>query len=590
MTSMTKTRRGLLPFLGAAGVLLAIGLPGCLQTSALECMGGTTECNVTCVYLSVDPANCGACGNACQPRAICVAPTDGGNLGSCECPVGNPLPDGGTTILTCNGTCTDITTDPNNCGGCAGAGGSVCPSGQVCAPTDAGSGSCELSCGTATECNGACVTLSSDPNNCGACGNICPQGYGCHATPNGTAPGTCLPDAVVACIANTSTVAPIFDSPVQPVAGPGVPGGSVPSALGILGDGLLVGAEGPLGELALENLSLVSPEAPPIGAQDPTYIEVDTRSDAGSWVYVVDGLANTLIVLTGPPSASAQVLLPDGGLQGLGLVVDGGFVFGQNTDPYPYARVNNEIFVPLYGGYPPNQMGDGGTVVRLDVTNPSAPVVVGTYDMKLVPLQTFDGGLSDPRPSQALLHEGLVYVVLNNLVVDPDTGDYDSAGPSMLVKIDPNRPPDGGLGGVTEIIALDAGVCLNAGVMAENPVNGGLLVTCSGQSTFDPSTFATLSVDRSALLSLDVNDVLLASWSPQCPQGAVGCTPPSATPLAVVNGRAYVGDSASGRVFVVTLGATGQLTQLVGYGSDGGVPLQACPTGISDVSSIIAVP
>jgi hypothetical protein len=587
---MKTTKRGLLLMLAAAAVVLAVALPGCLQTSALECMGGTTECNVTCVYLTVDPANCGACGNACQPRAICVAPTDGGGLGSCQCPTGNPLPDGGQTILDCNGTCSDITSDPNNCGGCAGAGGSVCPSGQVCAPNDAGGGSCEVSCGTATECNGACVTLSSDPNNCGACGNICPQGYGCHATPDGTAPGTCLPDAVVACISNTGTVAPIFDSPVQPVVGPGVPGGTVPAALGVLGDGLLIGATGPLGELALENLSLMSPEAPPINASGPTYVEVDTRSDAGSWVYVVDGLGNTLIVLTGPPSASAQVLLPDGGLQGLGLVLDGGFVFGQNTDPYPYARVNNEIFVPLYGGYPPDQMGDGGTVVRLDVTNPSAPVVVGTYDMKLVPLQTFDGGPSDPRPSQALFHEGMVYVVLNNLVIDPVTGGYDSAGPSMLVKIDPSQAPDGGLGGVSEYVTLDAGVCLNAVAMAENAGTGGLLVTCAGQAQFDPITFATLFVDRSALLSLDVNDVLLASWSPQCPAASATCVPPIASPLAVVNGRAYVGDSSSGRVFVVSVGAQGQLTQLVGYGLDGGVPLQPCPSGISDVSSIIRVP
>jgi hypothetical protein len=590
VTSMKDAKRGLLLTLAAVALVFGLGLSGCLQTSALECMGGTTECNVTCVYLSVDPFNCGGCGNACQPRAICVAPTDGGNLGACECPVGNPLPDGGQTILLCDGACSDITTDPNNCGGCAGAGGTVCSSGQVCAPTDAGSGACETSCGTATECNGACVTLSTDPNNCGACGNICPQGYDCHATPNGTAPGTCLPDAVVACISNTGTVAPIFDSPVQPVAGPGVPGGTVPEALGILGDGLLVGAEGPLGELALENLSLVSPEAPPINASGPTFIEVDTRSDAGSWVYVVDGTGNTLIVLTGPPSASAQVLLPDGGLQGLGLVLDGGFIFGQNTDPQPYARVNNEIFVPLYGGYPPNQMGNGGTVVRLDVTNPSVPVVVGTYDMKLAPLQTFDGGLSDPRPSQALLHEGLVYVVLQNLVVDPDTGDYDSAGPSMLVKIDPTQPPDGGLGGVSQYVTLDAGACLNAGAMAENSVTGGLLVSCFGQAQFDPSTFATLSVDRSAVLSLDVNDVLLASWSPQCPAGGAACTPPIAGPLALVNGRVYVGDSSSGRVFVVSLGAIGQLTQLVGYGPDGGVPLQPCPTGISDVSAIITVP
>jgi hypothetical protein len=589
VTSMKTTKTGLLLTLVATAAVLALALPGCLQTSALECMGGTTECNVTCVYLTVDPANCGACGNTCQPRAICVAPTDGGGMGSCQCPTGNPLPDGGQTILDCNGTCSDITTDPNNCGGCAVDGGSVCSSGQVCAPNDAGGGSCELSCGTATECSGACVTLSSDPNNCGACGNICPQGYGCHATPTGTAQGICLPDAVVACISNTGTVVPIFDSPLQPVAGPGVPGGTVPEALGILGDGLLIGAEGPLGELPLEDLNLVSPEAPPINASGPTFVEVDTRSETASFVYVVDGVGNTLIVLTGPPAATARVLPPHGGPQGLGLVLDGGFIFGPNADPEPYARVGNEIFVPLYGGVPPDNAppnGMGGTVARLDVTNPSAPVLVGTYDLNGPQLlQSFDGGPTIPRPNQALFHEGSVYVVLNNL-----DSLYEAAGPSVLVKIDPSQPPDGGQGGITDVVTLDSGACLNAGAMAESVTTGGLLVACFGQAQYDPVTFATLAVDRSAVLSLDVNDALLSSWSPQCPLDAGACTPPIAGALAVVNGRAYVGDSSSGRVFVVSVGAQGQLTQLVGYGPDGGVPLQPCPTGISDVSTIIRVP
>ena len=111
---------------------------------------------------------------------------------------------------------------------------------------------------------------------------------------------------------------------------------------------------GALGEHALENLARVAPEAPALGL-GPDYVEVDARSDAGSWVYVVDGNGNTLTVLTGPPAAVARVLLPDGGLKGLGLALDGGYVFGPNTVPEPYARVGNEIFVPLYGGFPPTQ-------------------------------------------------------------------------------------------------------------------------------------------------------------------------------------------------------------------------------------------
>ncbi len=574
-------KRGLLLTLGVLGLSAAVALSGCLESSSLVCQGGTVECNVTCVYLNSDPANCGACGNPCQPRAVCV-PIDGGTTGQCECQQGEALPDGGTTILLCNGTCTDITTDPGNCGGCAGSGGAVCGSGQVCAPNDAGGGVCQTSCGTAVECNGACVNLSSDPANCGACGNACAQGYGCHPTPNGPTQGSCLPDAVVACVATPGQVAPIFDSPVQPVAGPAVPGGSVPGGLGLLGDALLVGAEGALGELALRNLALVAPETPPLGS-GPDFVEVDSRYDAGAYVYVVDGNSNTLSILSGPPAATATVFLPDGGLKGLGLAVDGGYAFGPNAVPEPYARVGNDIFVPLYGGLPPTQDA-GGTVVRLNLNQPNGPVLVGTYDLKGLTLPTFsDAGPGDPRPSQALFHGGYVYVVLNNL-----TASYQPAGPSVLVKIDPTQPlTDAGVGSISSVVPLDAGVCLDAVSLAE--AGGRLLVGCFGQVTYDPTTFATLAVDRSGVLLLDGNDVLLSAWSPQCPDAGPACTPPIAGAVAVVDGRAYVGDQSSGRLFVLDIGQ-GQLTQVVGYGTDGGLPLQPCPPGLSSVSDILSVP
>jgi len=513
---------------------------------------------------------------------VCV-PIDGGSLGQCECPQGNPLPDGGSTILLCNGSCTDITTDPDNCGGCAGSGGSVCGSTQVCAPNDAGGGSCQANCGTAVACNGACVTLSTDPNNCGACGNVCAQGYNCHPTASGSPAGTCLPNVVVSCISNSSSIVPIFDSPLQPVAGPGVLlVGTVPDGLGILGNGLLVAQVGLLGEYALGNLALdAGPEAPPLGG-GPDFLEVDTRFDAGSWVYVVDGNSNTLTILSGPPSATASVLAPDGSLQALGLSIDGGYVFGPNTTPEPYARVGNQIYVPLYGGFPGTEDA-GGTVQLLDLTVPNAPVLLGAYNLNGLPLQTFDGGVSYPRPSQALLHDGFVYVLLNNLDVN-----YSPAGPSVLAKIDPTQPLDGGVGSIASLVTLDAGVCLDAVAMAE--ASGQLLVSCFGAVTYNTTTFATQAVDRSAVLLLDVDDNLLSSWSPQCPDAGPACTPPIAGALSVVNGRAYVGDQSSGRVFVLNISGQGQLSQLVGYGPDGGVPLQPCPGGISSVSDVLTVP
>jgi Stigma-specific protein, Stig1 len=70
----------------------------------------------------------------------------------------------GTTC--CNGICTDLYSDFNNCGAC----GYVCPTNNVCA-----NGTCvPLRCVPgAIPCGGVCVLPTSDPNNCGGCGVQC---------------------------------------------------------------------------------------------------------------------------------------------------------------------------------------------------------------------------------------------------------------------------------------------------------------------------------------------------------------------------------------------------------------------------------
>ena len=56
----------------------------------------------------------------------------------------------GTLSTCCNNQCVDITSDPNNCGGCNNP------------------------CGTQSCCAGACVdTMGSDNSNCGGCGVTC---------------------------------------------------------------------------------------------------------------------------------------------------------------------------------------------------------------------------------------------------------------------------------------------------------------------------------------------------------------------------------------------------------------------------------
>jgi hypothetical protein len=78
------------------------------------CPAGATCCNGTCTDLNSDANNCGACGYVCaQATPVC-------NQGTCS---------GCSTGLTyCNGSCTNIAFDTGNCGGC----GIVCGAGEMC--------------------------------------------------------------------------------------------------------------------------------------------------------------------------------------------------------------------------------------------------------------------------------------------------------------------------------------------------------------------------------------------------------------------------------------------------------------------------
>lgn len=72
----------------------------------------------------------------------------------------------------CNGLCVDLDDDLQNCGAC----NIVCPSGGGCI-----AGQCECPGVNAAVCNGACSDLDSDNDNCGACATACPSGASCVA-------------------------------------------------------------------------------------------------------------------------------------------------------------------------------------------------------------------------------------------------------------------------------------------------------------------------------------------------------------------------------------------------------------------------
>jgi hypothetical protein len=107
-------------------------------------------------------AACKACGN--DPRYLC---------GSCA---------GGYA-------CTDLASDPYNCGAC----------GYVCdepGPSEYGAcinGRCEYVCAEgAVRCEGTCTFLGWDSDNCGACGLVCGDDENC-------AGGVCQPELIPVC-------------------------------------------------------------------------------------------------------------------------------------------------------------------------------------------------------------------------------------------------------------------------------------------------------------------------------------------------------------------------------------------------------
>jgi hypothetical protein len=116
-----------------------------------------TKCDGGCSDLKTDNANCGKCGNACPPTAMCVQ-------GSCQCAAGD----------RCGNMCVDFKTDNTNCGKC----GTICglDAGAVMGGGTWGclNGNCSIICpAPKVECNGACVDVKTDNDNCGMCGTTC---------------------------------------------------------------------------------------------------------------------------------------------------------------------------------------------------------------------------------------------------------------------------------------------------------------------------------------------------------------------------------------------------------------------------------
>ncbi len=179
-------------------------------TSARQCVvrascAGGEDCSGTCVDLTTDERNCGACGAACLAGQSCCGSactdttTSTTNCGSCGRACGGALTclqgqcgcAGGLTA--CGTSCADVESDAANCGTC----GASCGTHGVCS-----GGVCGCAPGY-TQCGSACVDLTTDASNCGACGAACKLNGVCSASAC-VCPST-FPDVCGNACVNTAT-------------------------------------------------------------------------------------------------------------------------------------------------------------------------------------------------------------------------------------------------------------------------------------------------------------------------------------------------------------------------------------------------
>ncbi|MBN1772014.1 MAG: hypothetical protein JXB32_12165 [Deltaproteobacteria bacterium] len=128
--------------------------------------GETCSCGVCvgeCHDFNTDHDNCGTCGNACDSGEECCC-------GECMAPAACPDPCPMIDIpdqLDCGGGCVDSLNDMLHCGACdapcsltEACGDAVCTS-EVCYGVNE------------VYCDGHCTNLRSNSQNCGRCGNAC---------------------------------------------------------------------------------------------------------------------------------------------------------------------------------------------------------------------------------------------------------------------------------------------------------------------------------------------------------------------------------------------------------------------------------
>ncbi len=403
------------------------------------CSSGEALCDGVCTSVEIDSNNCGACGAACGPYQEC-------NAGTCEC---------GPATESCGDACADLSTSAANCGACGNACGALACEG----------GTCVSSCSTGlANCSGSCVVLSADRWNCGACGSACRRGESCRD-------GQCRPDLYVACFATDDV------RPANAALRTGLPrkAGDGPIALAIAGPSLYA-ANSLSHSISSFDLDLSYSHEYLLGGSD-----FEGLAEHGGRLFVSNAGPGALIAWD----------------PGLARVVDEvalGDLSGVN--PRGIAFVGDRAYVALYGT---NPSSGGQEVVAVDfsglaacVTPPCAEVVsrisvTGGADA---------GGL--PFPSAAAVVGAKVYVTLSNLKLGQYGYYTDPAGNGKLAVI------DSAAGDALTLVDLGA-ACTNPGALA---VRGEVVwVSCGGTGNLLPVDVSGASPVLGAPVSLAVAGV-----------------------------------------------------------------------------------
>lgn len=121
---------------------------------APTCNSPSRMCNAVCIDTSHDERNCGNCGATCPSSQVCRS-------SSCQCASGTTACGTGSQTVCCGS-------------------GQACQSGQCVTPSV-----CQA---PRKVCNGVCTNIAGDANNCGYCGIKCDTGWTC-------ASSVCIPPA-----------------------------------------------------------------------------------------------------------------------------------------------------------------------------------------------------------------------------------------------------------------------------------------------------------------------------------------------------------------------------------------------------------